>query len=96
MMRVFYVYIMASKRDGTLYVGMTSNLLRRVYEHKQGMIEGIAKRYGVKMLVYYERYSKTIDAINREKCLKKWNRAWKVRIIEKMNPEWKDLSKELF
>ena len=90
-MRDYYVYMMASKRNGTLYVGVTSDLARRVYEHKDGMVEGFSKRYGVGKLVYYERYGKATDAIGREKRIKRWKRAWKLRLIEGANPEWNDL-----
>jgi len=82
------VYILASKRNGILYVGVTSNLFERVNLHKQDLIEGFTKTYGVHMLVYYEMHQTMPDAIRREKQLKKWNRAWKVRLIEQMNPEW--------
>ena len=85
------VYILASKRDGILYIGVTSNLANRVSLHKQDLIEGFTKRYGVHLLVYYEMHRTMPDAIRREKQLKKWNRAWKVRLIEQLNPEWRDL-----
>ena len=82
---------MASKRHGTLYVGVTADLLHRVEEHKSGVVEGFTKKYSVHILVYYEEYRYIEDAIVREKQLKKWNRAWKIRLIEKDNPEWTDL-----
>jgi putative endonuclease len=85
------VYILASKRDGVLYVGVTSGLAQRVGLHKQDLIEGFTKRYGVHTLVYYEMHETMPAAIRREKQLKKWNRAWKVRLIEQLNPEWRDL-----
>jgi putative endonuclease len=85
------VYILASRRNGTLYVGVTSDLLKRGWEHKNGIVEGFTKRYGVHDLVYYEMHVDMISAITREKQLKKWNRAWKVRLIEERNPEWADL-----
>jgi putative endonuclease len=85
------VYILASKRDGVLYIGVTSDLANRVSLHKQDLIEGFTKRYGVHLLVYYEMHQTMPDAIRREKQLKKWNRAWKVRLIEQLNPEWRDL-----
>ncbi len=88
------VYILASKRDGILYIGVTSNLFERVTLHKQDLIEGFTKKYGVHMLVYYEMHQTMPDAIRREKQLKKWNRAWKVRLVEQMNPEWSDLWNE--
>jgi len=85
------VYMLASKRDGVLYVGVTSNISDRVSLHKQDLIEGFTKRHGVHRLVYYEMHHTMPDAIRREKQLKKWNRAWKVRLIEQLNPEWSDL-----
>jgi putative endonuclease len=85
------VYILASKRDGVLYIGVTSDLCNRVSLHKQVLIEGFTKKYGVHILVYYETHHTMSGAIRREKQLKKWNRAWKVRLIEQINPEWNDL-----
>jgi len=85
------VYILASKRNGILYVGVTSDISNRVNLHKQDLIEGFTKKYGVHLLVYYEMHHTMPDAIRREKQLKKWNRAWKVRLIEQLNPEWRDL-----
>jgi putative endonuclease len=85
------VYMLASKRDGVLYVGVTSDLVQRVGLHKQDLTEGFTKKYGVHLLVYYEMHHTMPDAIRREKQLKKWNRAWKVRLIEQLNPEWRDL-----
>ena len=93
--KFYYVYILASKPWGTIYVGMTDDLIRRVLEHKQGLIPGFTKIYGVKMLVYYEQTELVLSAITREKQLKKWKREWKIRLIESMNPEWKDLYNEL-
>lgn len=87
----YYVYILASQRNGTLYIGVTNDLVRRVYEHKQKFVEGFTKEYNVHMLVYYEMTESVESAINREKQLKKWNREWKLRLIEKQNPDWKDL-----
>jgi putative endonuclease len=92
MSRQYYVYILASKRNGTLYIGMTNNLARRVWEHRQGSVEGFTKTYNVHHLVYSESYMRPQDAIEREKRLKKWNRAWKIELIESVNPGWKDLS----
>ena len=86
---------MASKPNGTLYIGMTDDLIQRVIQHKQGLIPGFTKTYGVKMLVYYEQTELVLSAIAREKQLKKWKREWKIRLIESMNPEWKDLYEEL-
>ncbi len=91
----FYVYIMASQRRGTLYIGVTSNLPKRIYEHKNGMAEGFTKKYGAKRLVYYEVARDAETALSRERQMKKWNRAWKFRLIEEQNPEWKDLYDDL-
>ena len=85
------VYILASKRNGTLYIGVTSNLVRRAWEHRNDVVEGFTKRYGVHRLVYYEMIPDRVSAITREKQLKKWRRAWKLKLIEQSNPEWKDL-----
>lgn len=85
------VYILASKRDGVLYVGVTSDIHGRMAEHAQGLLGGFTKRYGVKLLVYYETHDDMDAAIRREKQLKEWKRAWKVRLIESMNPEWANL-----
>lgn len=89
----YYVYILASD-SGTLYIGVTNNLERRVWEHKQGLVEGFTKKYGCKRLIYYECYGDVNQAIAREKQLKKWNRAKKEWLIKTINPHWKDLSKE--
>ena len=87
----YYVYLLASQRNGTLYVGVTNDLVRRVYEHKNGLADGFTKKYAVHMLVCFE-ISESIDsAISREKQLKNWRREWKVALIEKANPEWEDL-----
>lgn len=94
MSRKFYVYILASKRNGTLYTGVTSNLDVRHFTHDKGLIDGFTNKYGVYMLVYYEVFDSINDAIYREKCIKKWYRKWKLELIEKHNPDWKDLSKE--
>jgi putative endonuclease len=85
------VYILASKRNGTLYVGVTSNLQKRAWEHKNDLVEGFTKRYGVHRLVYYELHEDMTAAITREKQMKKWNRAWKLELIERQNPGWRDL-----
>ena len=85
------VYILASKRNGTLYIGVTSNLQKRAWEHKNDLVEGFTKRYGVHRLVYYELHQDMVSAIRREKQMKKWNRAWKLELIERQNPGWKDL-----
>jgi putative endonuclease len=86
---------MASSRNGTLYTGVTGNLLRRVSEHREGIVPGFTKRYGVKMLVYYERFDDVHAAIQREKNIKHWSRAWKIELIERDNLEWRDLALQL-
>ena len=90
-MKNFYVYILCSKRNGTLYMGVTSDLVKRVYEHKNNLVEGFTKRYNVHTLVWYEIHESGESAITREKQLKKWKRAWKLKLIEKNNPKWIDL-----
>ena len=90
------VYILASKRNGTLYTGVTTDLPRRIWEHKNDVAEGFTKRYGVHTLVYCEFLSDIRAAIVREKQIKKWNRAWKLELIEQENPEWRDLAEELW
>ena len=95
MIRRYWVYILASKRNGRLDVGVTNNLVRRAWQPKQGLIEGFTQRYHVHRLVDAESFQYVRDAIEREKRLKKWNRQWKIRLIESMNPEWKDLSETL-
>jgi len=87
----FYVYILASKRNGTLYIGMTDNLVRRVWQHREGMIPGFTREYGIKSLVWYEQHESRESAFVRERQMKKWRRAWKLREIEAVNPEWRDL-----
>jgi len=91
----FYVYLMASKRDGMLYIGVTSNLIKRVYEHKNDLTKGFTNKYHIHNLVYFEVAQDIISAISREKQLKKWNRSWKIDLIEKNNPEWRDLYYDL-
>ena len=91
----YYVYILASKRNGTLYIGVTNNLIRRVWEHRNDVVDGFTKKYGVHRLVYYEQTDSVEAAIQREKRLKKWNRAWKIELIEGVNPDWHDLYEEL-
>jgi putative endonuclease len=86
-----WFYFMTNGRDGILYAGVTNDLARRAYEHRQGLLSGFTKRYGLKMLVYCERYDDILFAIQREKTVKHWPRAWKVRLIHTANPEWKDL-----
>ena len=94
-MKRYYVYIMASARNGTLYIGITSDLARRAYEHKEGLIKGFTRKYRVHTLVYYEEHGDVHEAIAREKLVKKWRRDWKLRMIERLNPEWKDLYDDL-
>jgi putative endonuclease len=93
--KTYWVYILASQRNGTLYVGVTNSLSRRVWEHKEATTKGFTKEYAVKLLVYYESYSDVRDAIQREKNIKKWPRRWKLDLIEGMNPEWRDLYADL-
>jgi len=95
-MRTGYVYIMASKRHGTLYIGVTSNLIERVTQHKEGHGSAFVKKYAVTMLVWFEELTLVTDAIQRETSLKRWPRRWKVAMIEKTNPEWQDLYYGLF
>ncbi|MDD5365107.1 MAG: GIY-YIG nuclease family protein [Gallionellaceae bacterium] len=89
------VYILASQRNGTLYIGVTSDLVKRVWEHKGHFVESFTKEYGVDQLVWYELHETMESAITREKQLKKWNRRWKLHLIEEVNPEWKDLYETL-
>src|SRR5467141_2677829 len=89
--RSFYVYILASRIGGTLYIGVTNNLIRRVAEHRLKSVKGFTKKYEVDRLVYFEQFDDAEKAIGREKQLKKWNRAWKIRLIEEVNPNWDDL-----
>ena len=91
----YYIYILANKRNGTLYIGVSSNLKKRIYEHKNEIIEGFTKKYKIHLLVYYELFNNINEAIAREKQLKKWNRKWKMELIEKVNPQWKDLYDDL-
>jgi putative endonuclease len=92
----YYVYILASKKNGTLYIGMTNDIYRRVYEHKTETKDGFTKEYNVKALVYYEKTNDVKLAIKREKQLKKWYRKWKIQLIEQENPEWEDLAKNWY
>jgi putative endonuclease len=88
----YFVYILASQRNGTLYVGFTNDLSRRINEHKAGLVSGFTRKYGVSKLVYVEEYSSILEARARERTLKRWRRAWKIQLIEKDNPDWRDLS----
>lgn len=90
-MSFYYVYIMASKKNGVLYTGVTNNLLRRVFEHRHNFCKGFSRKYNVHKLVYFEQTEDINAAIQREKQLKKWKREWKIKLIEENNPEWKDL-----
>lgn len=91
MQKTYYVYILASKKRGTLYIGVTNDLRKRVYEHKNRLVNGFTKRYNIHMLVYYKQTINIESTLQREKQLKKWYRAWKIELIEKQNPEWDDL-----
>ena len=91
----YYVYILASKIGGTLYIGVTNNLVRRVYQHREKFVEGFTKQYDVTRLVYYEVHSDIEAAITREKQMKKWNRAWKIRLMAEDNPHWDNLYKRI-
>jgi putative endonuclease len=95
MERIYYAYILASGKNGTLYIGVTNDLLRRVYEHKESVVDGFTKRYGVKSLVYFEQFGTAEYAIAREKAMKHWPRRRKLRTIEATNPLWRDLFHEL-
>jgi putative endonuclease len=86
-----FVYVLCNRRNGTLYIGVTNDLVRRVFEHRSGFVDGFTRTYGLKMLVYYEQYDDIRAAIQREKAMKHWPRAWKVRLIHGFNPEWDDL-----
>jgi putative endonuclease len=88
---MYYVYIMANRRCGTLYIGVTNDIARRAWEHRAGLVDGFTKKYDLKMLVYYESFDRIADAIHREKRLKQWNRAWKIELIEQQNPNWDDI-----
>lgn len=94
-MKTAFVYIMASGKNGTLYIGVTSDLPRRVYQHMHGLTGGFTAKYGVHHLVYYESCESIREAIRREKQMKKWNRSWKIRLIRRFNPEWGDLYSEI-
>jgi putative endonuclease len=91
----FYVYILASRKNGTLYTGMTDNLIQRVWMHRNDVLPGFTKQYGVKTLVWYEQHETRAAAITRERQIKKWNRPWKLEIIERTNPSWSDLYETL-
>ena len=90
-MKKYYLYILANKKNGVLYIGVTSNIIQRVYQHKNSLVDGFTNKYHVTQLVYFEETEDVNEALKREKRLKKWNRAWKVELIEKTNPYWEDL-----
>jgi putative endonuclease len=94
-MKNYYVYILTSKTNGTLYIGVTSDLVKRIHQHKNNMISGFTQKYQVHKLVYYESTNDVLAAITREKQIKKWNRQWKLRLINSINPSWRDLYPEL-
>ena len=95
MLRQHCVYILASRRNGTLYVGVTSDLVKRVWEHKSDIVEGFTERYSVHILVWFEQHDTMESAISREKAIKEWKRRWKLDLIERQNPEWRDLYPEI-
>ena len=90
-----YIYILANKKNGTIYTGVTNDIVRRVFEHRQGFVEGFSKKYDVKRLVYFDSFESIYDAITMEKRIKRWRREWKLALIEKLNPEWQDLYEQL-
>jgi putative endonuclease len=94
-MKQFYVYILANKKNGFLYVGMTSNLAKRIWEHREALVEGHTKTYSIKRLVYFEIFDDSENAAHRERKLKRWRREWKIALIEKENPDWNDLYKKI-
>ena len=96
MQKYYYVYILCSDKNGTLYIGVTNNLIKRVFEHKNKVFKGFTEKYDINKLIYYECYDNIEYAIQREKRMKKWNRNWKIELIEKNNKEWKDLYLDLF
>jgi len=92
----FYVYIVCSKRNGTLYIGVTSDLIKRIYEHKNDLVDGFTKKYGIHRLVWYETHDSAESAITREKQMRKSKRAWKLKLIEQNNPKWNDLYENIY
>jgi putative endonuclease len=94
-MRTYWVYILASRPRGTLYLGMTNDLIRRIYEHREGVVEGFTQAYALKILVYYEQHATAMAAIQREKNIKHWPRKWKIDLIRSMNPDWRDLWEDI-
>ena len=94
-MKDSYVYILASQKNGTLYTGVTSDLIKRIYQHKEKAVDGFTKKYKINKIVYYEIHTYIVEAISREKKIKRWRRAWKLALIEKTNPQWHDLYEQL-
>jgi putative endonuclease len=94
-MKKYYTYILANKKNGTIYIGVTSDLIKRIWEHKQKLVPGFTQKYNIDKLVYCEEHNDVNLAIQREKQIKKWNRSWKIKIIKKQNPEWKDLYNDI-
>ena len=94
-MKSGFVYIMANRKNGTIYIGVTSDLTARVYAHREGLVEGFTKRYGCKLLVWFEAFDDIQQARQRELRMKEWKRAWKVRLIEETNPDWRDLCSDI-
>ena len=90
-----YIYILTNKKNGTIYTGVTNDIIRRVFEHKQGFVDGFSKKYDLKRLVYFDSFESIYDAITMEKRIKRWRREWKLALIEKLNPEWQDLYEQL-
>ena len=90
-MKCYWVYILATKKNGTLYIGVTNNLSRRVYEHREKLMKGFTNKYTITQLVYAKSFQNIDGAIRREKCIKRWKRAWKIKLIEELNPDWKNL-----
>lgn len=95
-MKRFYVYILSNKRNGTLYTGVTSDLVKRIYEHKKNLVDGFTKKYSIHRLIWYEPHETAETAIIRERQIKKWKRQWKLELIERHNPQWNDLSETLW
>lgn len=94
-MKQYYIYIMSSTKGGAIYIGVTGNLIKRVYQHREGLVDGFSKQYKTKRLVYFESSTDVKSCIEREKQLKGWRRQWKVELIEAVNPEWEDLWKQI-
>jgi putative endonuclease len=91
----YFIYILTNKPRGTLYVGVTNDLVRRIHEHREGVVPGFSKRYGLKQLIHFERFDAPTSAIQREKNIKHWSRAWKLQLVESSNPKWRDLYTDL-